>query len=135
MALEKIDKLGWRAAPCAGPLTVRAEVYACDLSVRGAHLDTTHGFLNGSCVFLRPLGRAAGDVIAAIDGARARGLDPGLDPVLDGRRAGDEIVLHVFRRDELLVRHARLRASPRDTCVLSLRSTRLAAPLRRWLGA
>ena len=57
VALEKIDKHSWRAAPVAGPLTVRAEVYACDLSVRGAHLDATHGFFNGSCVFLRPLGR------------------------------------------------------------------------------
>jgi len=57
VALEKIDKHSWRAAPVAGPLTVRSEVYAWDLSVRGAHLDTTHGFFNGSCVFLRPLGR------------------------------------------------------------------------------
>lgn len=51
VALEKIDKHSWRAAPVAGPLTVRAEVYAWDLSVRGAYLDTTHGFFNGSCVF------------------------------------------------------------------------------------
>ena len=57
VALEKIDKHSWCAAPVEGPLTVRAEVYACDLSVRGAHLDATHGFFNGSCVFLRPLGR------------------------------------------------------------------------------
>ena len=34
-----------------------AEVYGWDLSVRGAHLDTTHGFFNGTCVFLRVLGR------------------------------------------------------------------------------
>ena len=39
-----------------GPLTVSCEVYAWDLSVRGAHLDTTHGFFNGTCVFLRVLG-------------------------------------------------------------------------------
>jgi len=57
VVLEKIDKHTWRAAPVEGPLTVRAEVYACDLSVRGAHLDTSHGFFNGSCVFLRALGR------------------------------------------------------------------------------
>lgn len=56
-ALEKLDKHTWRAAPVAGPLTVRAEVYAWDLSVRGAHLDASHGFFNGSCVFLRPLAR------------------------------------------------------------------------------
>ena len=34
--MEKIDKHTWRAAPVSGPLTVRAEVYAWDLSVRGA---------------------------------------------------------------------------------------------------
>jgi predicted metalloprotease with PDZ domain len=36
---------------------VTAEVYAWDLSVRGAHLDTTHAFCNGPSVFLRVLGR------------------------------------------------------------------------------
>ena len=57
VALEKLDKHTWRAVPVAGPLTVRAEIYAWDDSVRGAHLDATHGFFNGACVFLRPLGR------------------------------------------------------------------------------
>ena len=55
--LAKTDKHTWRAAPCRGPLTVTAEVYAWDLSVRGAHLDTTHGFFNGTSVFLRVLGK------------------------------------------------------------------------------
>ena len=57
VALAKLDKHTWRAAPCRGPLTVTAEVYGWDLSVRGAHLDSTHGFFNGTCVFLRVLGR------------------------------------------------------------------------------
>ena len=57
VALAKLDKHTWRAAPCRGPLTVRAEVYGWDLSVRGAHLDATHAFFNGPCVFLRALGR------------------------------------------------------------------------------
>jgi len=56
VALEKVDKHTWRAAPVSGPLTVRAEVYAADLSVRGAYLDAARGFFNGACVFLRPLG-------------------------------------------------------------------------------
>jgi predicted metalloprotease with PDZ domain len=55
--LVKTDKHTWRAAPCRGPLTVIAEVYAWDLSVRGAHLDTTHAFFNGPSVFLRALGK------------------------------------------------------------------------------
>ena len=57
VAIAKIAKDTWQCAPCAGPLTVTCEIYAWDLSVRGAHLDTTHGFFNGPCVFLSPVGR------------------------------------------------------------------------------
>jgi predicted metalloprotease with PDZ domain len=57
VALNKHDKHTWQAAPCAGPLTLRYEVYAWDLSVRGAHLDTTHGYFNGTSVFLRVHGQ------------------------------------------------------------------------------
>ena len=57
VALEKLDKQTWRAAPCTRPVVVTATVYAWDLSVRGAHLDTTHGFFNGTSVFLRVHGR------------------------------------------------------------------------------
>ncbi|HEY8427580.1 MAG TPA: PDZ domain-containing protein [Sandaracinaceae bacterium] len=56
--LEKLDKHTWRAEPCAGALVLRYEVYAWDFSVRGAHLDTTHGFFNGTSVFLRVEGQA-----------------------------------------------------------------------------
>jgi predicted metalloprotease with PDZ domain len=51
--LKKLDKQTWRAAPCEHALTVRYQVYAWDMSVRSAHLDQTHGFFNGSSVFLR----------------------------------------------------------------------------------
>lgn len=53
IALEKLDKHTWRAAPTDGPLVLHYEVYAWDLSVRAAHLDQTHGFFNGTSVFLR----------------------------------------------------------------------------------
>lgn len=59
VALTKLDKHTWRATPCAGPLTLHYEVYAWDLSVRAAHLDQTHGFFNGTSVFLRVLGQEA----------------------------------------------------------------------------
>ena len=49
--LEKLDKSRWRAAPVDRELTVTAEIYAHDRSVRGAHLDTTHAYFNGTCVF------------------------------------------------------------------------------------
>ena len=52
IALTKRDKHTWRAAPCVNSLTLSYEVYAWDLSVRAAHLDQTHGFFNGSSVFL-----------------------------------------------------------------------------------
>lgn len=56
IALAKADKHTWQAAPCDGPLTLTYEIYAWDLSVRAAHLDQTHGFFNGTSVFLRALG-------------------------------------------------------------------------------
>jgi predicted metalloprotease with PDZ domain len=55
--LDKLDKHTWRAAPCDGPLTLSYDVYAWDLSVRAAHLDQTHGFFNGTSVFLRVVGQ------------------------------------------------------------------------------
>lgn len=61
VVLTKLDKQSWQAAPvdpALGPLTLSYEVYAWDLSVRAAHLDTTHGFFNGSSVFLCVDGQA-----------------------------------------------------------------------------
>ena len=55
--IDKLDKHTWIAEPCAGPLTIEYQVYAWDLSVRGAYFDTTRAFFNGSCMFLRAHGR------------------------------------------------------------------------------
>ena len=57
LAVTKLDKHTWVVAPSTGQITVTIEVYAWDLSVRGAHLDGTHGFFNGPSVFLRVLGK------------------------------------------------------------------------------
>ena len=121
------DKGGKRAASEAAALARRPALGA-RTRAEGKDLVVTHVLDGGAA---QAAGLAAGDVIVAIDGVRVSGLDP----VLDKRRAGDEIALHAFRRDELRVFRARLRASPRDTCVLSLKSATAAAPLRRWLGA
>jgi predicted metalloprotease with PDZ domain len=51
VGLKKLDKSRWRAGTVARPLTLIARVFAYDLSVRGAHLDTTHAYFNGPCVF------------------------------------------------------------------------------------
>jgi predicted metalloprotease with PDZ domain len=64
--LAKLDKHTWQADPVAGPLTVHYEVYAWDLSVRAAHLDQTHGFFNGTSVFLRVAGQETRPHVADI---------------------------------------------------------------------
>lgn len=57
IAVRKIDKSTWQCDPCSGALVVRYEVYAWDLSVRAAHLDTTHGYFNGTSVFIKVHGQ------------------------------------------------------------------------------
>lgn len=57
--LVKLDKDTWQAAPAQGALRVRTVVYAWDLSVRMAHLDQTHGYFNGTSLFLRVHGKEA----------------------------------------------------------------------------
>ncbi len=52
IALTQLDKQSWQAQTQGGSLRLRYQVYAWDLSVRGAHLDQTHGFFNGSSTFL-----------------------------------------------------------------------------------
>ena len=49
----KRDKQTWVLAPTDGPVQVRYSVHAWDLSVRKAHLDATHGYFNGTSVFLQ----------------------------------------------------------------------------------
>ncbi len=74
IGLTKFDKSSWQADACDVAITLTSEIYAYDLTVRGAHLDTTHGFFDGACVFpavvgqenhvchleIRPPGGAAG---------------------------------------------------------------------------
>ena len=57
VGLTKIDKSSWQADACAAPVTLTAEIHAHDLNVRGAHLDGTHGFFDGACVFPSVVGQ------------------------------------------------------------------------------
>ena len=57
IGLSKIDKSSWQADACEVAITLTAEIYAYDLNVRGAHLDTTHGFFDGACVFPAVVGQ------------------------------------------------------------------------------
>ncbi|RCS56781.1 M61 family metallopeptidase [Parvibium lacunae] len=52
----KQDKHSWQIAGSANPIEITYQVYAWDLSVRAAHLDESHGFFNGSSVFLQVVG-------------------------------------------------------------------------------
>jgi predicted metalloprotease with PDZ domain len=58
VTISKVSKDTWRAAPCKGALTVTAEIYAFDLSVRTAYLDASRAYFNGASVFLCPEGFA-----------------------------------------------------------------------------
>ena len=59
VALTKLDKHSWQAAPVkpGRALEVSYQVYAWDLSVRGAHLDRNHAYFNGPSVFLSVVGQ------------------------------------------------------------------------------
>ena len=56
--IEQLDKSNWRLAPCRGPVVINYLVYAWDLSVRGAHLDQTHGYYNGTSLFMEVIGQS-----------------------------------------------------------------------------
>lgn len=60
LALAKRDKQTWELAEpgpgSSGPIRIRYQVFAWDLSVRAAHLDTTHAYFNGPSLFLRVSG-------------------------------------------------------------------------------
>lgn len=72
LALRKIDKHTWQCAPARGPVTVTLEVYANDLSVRGAFLDTTRAFFNGTSVFLRVEGHESSVCLVDLRAPRGR---------------------------------------------------------------
>jgi len=67
VTLTKLDKHSWQAAPVQGCLEIECEVYAWDLSVRGAHLDTTHAFFNGTSLFLKVLGQEDSPVTVVLE--------------------------------------------------------------------
>ncbi|MEQ8205406.1 MAG: PDZ domain-containing protein [Woeseia sp.] len=64
--LLALDKSRWQAAPVATRLTITAEIFAFDPSVRGAHLDTTHAYFNGPCVFAAVVGQENRECIVDI---------------------------------------------------------------------
>jgi predicted metalloprotease with PDZ domain len=57
VAVRKVAKDVWLADRCDGSLTLVAEIYAFDPSVRAAYLDTTRAFFNGPSVFVWAAGQ------------------------------------------------------------------------------
>lgn len=78
-----------------------------------AGLRLTHVYDGGAA---QEAGLAGGDILLAVDGLKASDLDK----TLSRYRVGESITLHVFRRDELLVREVCLQAQPQTTCRLQL---------------
>ena len=108
----------------------------------GSYLRLTNVLEGGTA---QQAGLSAGDLIVAIDGLRPGSA--GLDAALRGRRVGERVRVHAFRRDELRQFEVRLAAAPADTAELhwddlnalskkSIKSiTYDAISLRRrWLG-
>ncbi|MFV1982771.1 MAG: M61 family metallopeptidase, partial [Thiohalomonadales bacterium] len=52
LALQKINKSTWKCDKSTTPIFINYIVYAFDLSVRSAFLDTTHAFFNGTSLFM-----------------------------------------------------------------------------------
>lgn len=68
LPVEKLNKATYRIGPARGALVVRYEIYAADLSVRGAYFDNEFAFFNGSSLFAAVAGlepRAAQVEVAA----------------------------------------------------------------------
>ncbi|MDH3354647.1 MAG: peptidase M61 [Chromatiales bacterium] len=58
IAFHKTDKQSWQFEPCSDSLIITYTIYAWDLSVRTAHLDQTHGYFNGTSLFLEVEGQS-----------------------------------------------------------------------------
>ncbi|MEO0574200.1 MAG: PDZ domain-containing protein [Pseudomonadota bacterium] len=56
LMIERPDKSSWRLLGTGRDVHVHMRVYGWDLSVRGAHLDNTHAYFNGACVFPEVIG-------------------------------------------------------------------------------
>jgi len=65
--IEKTHKSTWCCRGAGAELTITAEIFALDLSVRGAYLDGRRGYFNGTCVFLSPGGREEEPVEVSIE--------------------------------------------------------------------
>jgi predicted metalloprotease with PDZ domain len=94
LAVRKVDKATWRVeAQGKKRVVARYRVYANDLTVRSAHLDDTHAFLNGACIFLYADAAAGARVsVAAPPGWKVTVGLPEADEHVFVARSYDELV-------------------------------------------
>jgi predicted metalloprotease with PDZ domain len=52
LPVRRVDKRTWRVRASGQAVTLRYRVYCNELTVRTSHLDGTHAYFNGACVFL-----------------------------------------------------------------------------------
>jgi predicted metalloprotease with PDZ domain len=103
--LVKIDKSRWQAPSLHEALTVTLDIHAYDLSVRGAHLDTTHGYFNGACVFLQVVGQ------------EDRGVDVEICPPPKAAGKTWRVVTSMSRHDAALYEFGTYRAENYDELI------------------
>jgi predicted metalloprotease with PDZ domain len=151
VALEKLDKHSWRAAPLrdrGAALTVHYEVYAWDLSVRAAHLDQNHAFFNGTSVYLRVLGQEDQPHVVDMlrpddDAAKSWRVATSL-PELKAKRYGfgtyiaanyDELIDHPVEQGDFALATFKAHGIPHDIVISgrvpNLDMARLSADLKR----
>lgn len=94
---------------------------ASDLPSLDARLRTAHGethiatAFEGGCA--HRAGLSAGDVLVAVNGLKVSDA-ASVDRLLASYKAGDKVVIHVFRRDELRAFKVKLHAAPATECKL-----------------
>lgn len=104
---RKLDDHRWSFERCEGSLTVEIVVYAWDLSVRGAHVDDSHAFFNGTSVFLKPDGLE--DLPCLVDIKRPSGKRNWHAytsmPRAQGRTPSDSMGLYISPNYDALIDH------------------------------
>lgn len=78
---HKVAKDTWRVATKSQPqITVRYQIYAYELTVRTSHLDGSHGYFNGTTVFMYIPGRTNESISVQIETPEQWQVATGLEP-------------------------------------------------------
>jgi len=82
LAWHKADKQTWRVeGNGAARITVSYKVYAYELTVRTSHLDASHGYFNGTTVFMYVPGRTAEPLALRVEVPEGWRVTTGLEPL------------------------------------------------------